>query len=88
MRTLINKLLGRQRWSELAIDIYERQDALARAQKIARITLGDRWAAGKSKATPHRRIIEVEFWGSDYAQVNVVFGPPPIIKESSIHTQR
>lgn len=83
MRNLINKLLGRRRWSDLAIDIYERQIALARAQKIARITLGEKWAAAKSQATPHRRLIEIEFYTANVPepQISVTFGPPPVVKE-------
>lgn len=85
MRNLIKKMLGRPRWSDLAIDIYERQVALENAQQIARISLGDKWAASKSRATPHVRYIEVEFWGNrppPMVSIYVEFGPVPTVKEA------
>jgi hypothetical protein len=82
MKNLIRRMLGQKRWSDLAVEIYERQVELERRQRIARITLGAKWAAAKERATPHKRVIEVEFYAPGYppAQVSVEFGPPPMIK--------
>lgn len=75
MRKLFN-FLFRPKWSELAIETFERQISLAERQKIAKAILGSKWAGAREKATPHRRS-EAQPYASE---ISAEFGPPPRLR--------
>lgn len=80
---LLRHLL-RPRWSELAIETYERQIALAEAQKTALQRLQLRWASDKETSTPHKRRIRLDIYLPAHLQcIHVEFGPVPELKELS-----
>lgn len=76
MRRLFT-FLSRPRWSELAIETYERQISLAERQKNIREALGSKWAGAREKEVPHRKVEQAMLYSSE---LHFEFGPPPRLK--------
>lgn len=70
--------LFRPKFSDLAIEIYERQVSLAEKQAVKRLEL--RWSGHKQHVTPHRRLEWLELYSpAQHNELHFEYGPPPRI---------
>lgn len=67
----LRKMFARETHTELAIDIYERQEALKQKQQLARDALGTKYACHESRALPRKGSAQAE------RVISETFGPPP-----------
>lgn len=76
--------LFRPKFSDLAIETYERQVSLAERQETVRKRLELHWSGRKEKTTPHHRFAWLELYSpAQHNELHFEYGPVSNLKEAS-----